>query len=158
MAAGGPKSATLAGQMAQGVVTSVKDPAETIEKVVAPAQEAAKAAGRPRPIILATRWSILAENDDEAWQALYSWRGLRAPGRLDAVDPADLRERADAMPREEILGRYTVVRSPDEITAAYGPLVEDLGADIVTLQMASNDQPDLIRLLGSDVLPRLRDL
>jgi coenzyme F420-dependent glucose-6-phosphate dehydrogenase len=62
------------------------------------------------------------------------------------------------MPREEILGRYTVVRSPDEITAAYGPLVEDLGADIVTLQMASNDQPDLIRLLGSDVLPRLRDL
>ncbi|HLE95109.1 MAG TPA: TIGR03557 family F420-dependent LLM class oxidoreductase [Acidimicrobiia bacterium] len=158
MAAGGPKSATLAGQMAQGVVTSVKDPAETIEKVVAPAQEAAKAAGRPRPIILATRWSILAENDDEAWQALYSWRGLRAPGRLDAVDPADLREMADAMPREEILGRYTVVRSPDEITAAYGPLVEDLGADIVTLQMASNDQPDLIRLLGSDVLPRLRDL
>ena len=158
MAAGGPKSATLAGQMAQGVVTSVKDPAETIEKVVAPAQEAAKAAGRPRPIILATRWSILAENDDEAWQALYSWRGLRAPGRLDAVDPADLRERADAMPREEILGRYTVVRSPDEITAAYAPLVEDLAADIVTLQMASNDQPELIRLLGSDVLPRLRDL
>jgi coenzyme F420-dependent glucose-6-phosphate dehydrogenase len=158
MAAGGPKSATLAGERAQGVVTSVKDPAETIEKVVAPAQAAAAAAGRPDPIILATRWSILAENDDEAWQALYSWRGLRAPGRLEAVDPADLREMADAMPREEILGRYTMVRSPDEIFAAYRPLVEDLGADIVAFQMASLDQPALITLLGSDVLPRMRAL
>jgi coenzyme F420-dependent glucose-6-phosphate dehydrogenase len=158
MAAGGPKSATLAGERAQGVVTSVKDPAETIEKVVAPAQAAAAAAGRPDPIILATRWSILAENDDEAWQALYSWRGLRAPGRLEAVDPADLREMADAMPREEILGRYTMVRSPDEIFAAYRPLVEDLGADIVAFQMASLDQPALITLLGSEVLPRMRAL
>jgi hypothetical protein len=74
------------------------------------------------------------------------------------VDPADLRAMADAMPRKEILDRYTIVQSPDDIVAAYRPLVEDLAADIVTLQMASLDQPDLIRLLGSDVLPRLRNM
>jgi len=158
MAAGGPKSATLAGQRAQGVITSVKEPAETIEKVVDPARAAATEAGRPDPIILATKWSVLAENDDEAWQALYSWRGLRAPGRLEAVDPADLRQMADSMPRAEILGRYETVRTTEEMVAVYRPLVEDLGADIVTIQMASLDQPDLIKLLGSDVLPRLRDL
>jgi coenzyme F420-dependent glucose-6-phosphate dehydrogenase len=158
MAAGGPKSATLAGELAQGVIASVKDPAETIEKVVIPAQQAAAAAGRPDPIILATRWSVLANDEDEAWRALYSWRGLRAPGRLEAVDPAELRAVADAMPRDEILGRYTMVQTPDDILAAYSPLVEDLGADIVAFQMASLDQPDLIRLLGSDVLPRLRSL
>lgn len=158
MAAGGPKSAMLAGQRAQGVITSVKEPAETFEKVVDPARVAATEAGRPDPIILATKWSVLAENDDEAWQALYSWRGLRAPGRLEAVDPADLRQVADSMPRSEILGRYETVRSTEEIVEVYRPLVEDLGADIVTIQMVSLDQPDLIRLLGSDVLPRLRDL
>jgi G6PDH family F420-dependent oxidoreductase len=158
MAAGGPKSATLAGELAQGVIASVKDPAETIEKVVIPAQQAAAAAGRPDPIILATRWSVLANDEDEAWRALYSWRGLRAPGRLEAVDPAELRAVADAMPRDEILGRYTMVQTPDDILAAYSPLVEHLGADIVAFQMASLDQPDLIRLLGSDVLPRLRSL
>jgi coenzyme F420-dependent glucose-6-phosphate dehydrogenase len=158
MAAGGPKSATLAGERAQGVIASVKDPAETIENVVTPMQEAARAAGRPDPILLATRWTILAANEDEAWQALYSWRGLRAPGRLEAVDPADLRAMADAMPREEILGRYTMVHSHEDIFSAYRPLVEDLNADIVTFQMASLDQPNLIRLLGSDVLPRLRQL
>lgn len=158
MAAGGPKSATLAGQRAQGVITSVKDPAETIEKVVGPIRAAAAEAGRPDPIILATKWSVLAENDDEAWQALYSWRGLRAPGRLEAVDPADLRQVADSMPRAEILGRYATVRSTEEIFDVYRPLVEDLGADIVTIQMVSLDQAELIGLLGSDVLPRLRDL
>ncbi len=152
LAAGGPKSAQLAGEMAQGVVTSVKDPAETREKVIEPLQAAASS----DPIVLATRWSLFAANEDEAWRALYSWRGLRAPGRLEAVDPATLRERADELPRDEVLGRYTLVNNADEIVAAYKPLVTELEADIVTFQMASLDQPELIRLIGSEVLPVLR--
>jgi coenzyme F420-dependent glucose-6-phosphate dehydrogenase len=156
MAAGGPKSATLAGEMAQGVITSVKDPAETIEKVVDPVKEAASAKGRPDPIILATLWSIFAGNDEEAWEAIYSWRGLRAPGRLEAVDPAELREKADELPRDEILGRYPQVHSAEQILETYRPLAEELDADIVTFQMASLDQPTLIRLLGTEVLPALR--
>ena len=156
MAAGGPKSATLAGEMAQGVITSVKDPAEAVERVIDPVRTAAADAGRPDPIILATRWSLFANNDEEAWEALFSWRGLRAPGRLDAVDPQTLRERADELPREEVLGRYSQVTSAEEIVAVYQPLVDELGADIVTIQMASLDQPALIGLLGAEVLPQLR--
>ena len=156
MAAGGPKSARLAGESAQGVITSVKDPAETLEKVVQPLREATRDKGRPDPIVLATRWSIFAQDDDEAWEAIYSWRGLRAPGRLEAVDPADLRERADQMPRDEILGRYPQVRSAEDAVETYRPLVRDLDADIVTIQMASLDQHALIRMLGRDVLPALR--
>lgn len=156
MAAGGPKSATLAGEKAQGVVTSVKDPAETTERVIEPLRAAAKQTGNPDPTVLATRWSLFAANDDEAWEALYSWRGLRAPGRLEAVDPQTLRERADELPRDEVLGRYSLVNSVDEVVETYRPLVDDLGADIVTFQMASLDQPALIELLGTEVLPRLR--
>jgi hypothetical protein len=117
---------------------------------------AARELGRPDPIILATRWSIFADNDDEAWEAMYPWRGLRAPGRLEAVDPADLRERADQMPREEILDRYARARSTEEIVEVYRPLVQDLDADIVTIQMASLDQPALIHMLGREVLPALK--
>lgn len=156
MAAGGPKSATLAGQMAQGVITSVKDPAETFEKVIEPLRAGAAERGHSDPLVLATRWSLFADNEDEAWDALYSWRGLRAPGRLEAVDPQTLRERADELPREEVLGRYSLVSSAEEVAATYRPLVNDLGADIVTFQMASLDQPALIELLGNDVLPLLR--
>lgn len=156
LAAGAPKSAALAGELAQGVITSVKDPETTRTEVINPMREAASKAGRPQPRVLATRWSIFAENDDEAWQALYSWRGLRAPGRLEAVDPQTLRERADALPREEVLERYTLVNSAAEIIEAYRPLCETVEADIVTFQMASLDQPALIEMLGAKVLPALR--
>ncbi len=158
LAAGGPKSSALAATRAQGIITSVKDPRVTVEKVVQPAHEAAEAAGLPDPKILATRWSVFAENEEEAWEALFSWRGLRAPGRLEAVDPQTLRERADDLPREEILGRYSLVASVDEIVDTYLPLVSDLDADIVTLQMASTDQEGLIEMLGAEVLPRLRGI
>jgi coenzyme F420-dependent glucose-6-phosphate dehydrogenase len=158
MAAGGPKSATLAGQMAQGVITSVKEPAETTEKVIEPLRTAAAEKGRPDPVILATRWSLFAADEDEAWEALFSWRGLRAPGRLEAVDPKTLRERADGLPREEVLGSYSMVSSAEEVIETYRPLVDDLGADIVTFQMASLDQPGLIDFLGAEVLPKLREI
>lgn len=156
MAAGGPKSATLAAQKAEGIITSVKDPATTFERVVDPARQGAEAAGRPAPKILATRWSIHAADLAEAWDVMQAWRGLRAPGRLEAVDPATLRQRADAMEREEVLGRYSLVHSVDDIVDTYRPLVDDVHADIVCFQMASADQESLIRTLGSEVLPRLR--
>jgi G6PDH family F420-dependent oxidoreductase len=156
LAAGGPKSAALAARLADGIITSVKDPATTIERVLDPARAAADASGRPQPRILATRWSVLAESDDEAWEALHPWRGLRAPGRLEAVDPTDLRERADLLPREEVLGRYSIVSDPDSVVETYRPLVESCAADVVTLQMTSLDQEALIKMLGGEVLPRLR--
>lgn len=158
LAAGGPKSAALAAEKAEGIITSVKDPADTLEKVVEPSRAAAREAGRPDPKILTTRWSIKADDEDEAWRALYSWRGLRAPGRLEAVDPQTLRERADELPREEVLGRYSLVSNAQDIVDVYAPLVTELDADIVTIQMASLDQEALIALLGTEVLPRLREL
>jgi alkanesulfonate monooxygenase SsuD/methylene tetrahydromethanopterin reductase-like flavin-dependent oxidoreductase (luciferase family) len=156
LAAGGPKSAALAGAMAQGVVTSVKDPQVTMAEVVTPLREAAAAAGRPEPLVLATRWAIYAKSEEEAWEALCPWRGLRAPGRLEAVDPMSLREMADELPREEVLGRYTIASTAEEIIAAYRPLVDELGADIVTFQMTCGNQEALIKLLGETVVPALR--
>jgi G6PDH family F420-dependent oxidoreductase len=158
LAAGGPKSAMLAARKADGIVTSVKDPATTLERVLDPARRAAAEADRPMPKVLTTRWAVLAADEAEAWNALHPWRGLRAPGRLEAVDPADLRERADHLPREEVLGRYSIVADADQIVETYRPLVEACEADVVTVQMTSLDQPALIKMLGTEVLPRLRAL
>lgn len=158
MAAGGPKSASLAARKAEGIITSVKVPADTFERVIEPSRRAAEEAGRPAPKILATRWAIHAADENEAWEALTSWRGLRAPGRLEAVDPAVLRQRADELPREEVLGRYSMVADADHMVETYRPLIEEVDADIVTIQMASLDQEALIGMLGRDVLPRLREV
>lgn len=156
LAAGGPKSAALAARLAAGVITSVKVPEETIERVIGPAGEAAAAAGRQPPRVLATRWSIRAGDAEEAWEALSAWRGLRAPGRLEAVDPADLRERADQLPRDEVLSRYSIVATADDYVTTYRPLITEVGADIATIQTTSLDQVGTIEMLGAEVLPRLR--
>jgi len=156
MAAGGPKSAAIAAEYAEGIITSVKVPDDTRRQVIGPAGVAAAAAGRPAPRILATRWSLHAAGQADAWRALRSWRGLRAPGRLEAVDPQELRERADEMPRGEVMGRYAIVADAAAVVATYRPLVDDLGADIVAFQIASLDQEATIAMLGSEVLPALR--
>lgn len=157
MAAGGPKSATFAGTNADGLITSVKAPSETIERVIDPFQAAADEHGNSGTI-MATRWTVLADDEDEAWTALGSMRGLRAPGRLEAVDPMVLRQRADEMDREEVLGKYTIVSTVDELVAAYSPLVTDVGAQYVAVQIASTNPDRTIDMVGRELLPELRSL
>jgi coenzyme F420-dependent glucose-6-phosphate dehydrogenase len=154
MAAGGPQSATMAGKEADGLIVSVKDPAEAIEKSIDPF----RAAGGQDKTIVATRWCVYAPDEEEGWEALKPMRGLRAPGRLEAVDPMDLRVRADEMPREEIMGRYAFADDAEALVEVYRPLVESVGADYVSIQVACLDQIESIRLIGEKVLPKLREL
>jgi coenzyme F420-dependent glucose-6-phosphate dehydrogenase len=156
MAAGGPKSAAFAGSHADGLITSVKVPEETVENVVGPFQEAAAHRGGTTTI-LATRWVVLARDGHEAWAALDTMRGLRAPGRLEAVDPMQLRMAADEMDRDEILSKYTIVSDAQQIIDAYLPLATSVGADYVAIQVASTDPAAAIELVGRDVLPELRE-
>ncbi|HLH84423.1 MAG TPA: TIGR03557 family F420-dependent LLM class oxidoreductase [Trebonia sp.] len=155
MAAGGPKSAAFAGTHADGLITSVKDPADTVARVIEPYRRAATQAGREH-LVLATRWTVLADGPDEAWRALSPLRGQRVPGRLEATDPAELRAKADEMDRGEVLASYTVVPDAAALAAAYRPLVTDVGADIVSIQVLSADPIATIEMIGKEVLPQLR--
>ena len=155
MAAGGPKSADFAGRNAGGLITSVKQPEDTLAKVIEPYRRAAAGRGSSQ-LVLATRWTVLADNPDDAWRALSSMRGLRAPGRLETADPAELRFRADEMSRSEVLDSYTVVPDAAGLIGAYRPLVTDVGADIVSIQVMSADPMAAIEMIGKEVLPQLR--
>lgn len=155
MAAGGPKSAGFAGTYADGLITSVKDPADTVAKVIDPYRGAAAERGADQ-LVLATRWTVLAADPVEAWQALSSMRGLRAPGRLEATDPAELRIKADEMDHDEVLASYTVVPDAAGLIEAYRPLVTDVGADIVSIQVMCPNPMAAIEAIGKEVLPQLR--
>ena len=157
MAAGGPKSAAFAGTYADGLITSVKDPADTVAKVIDPYRKAATEAGKEH-LVLATRWTVLAASQEAAWQALSSMRGLRAPGRLEATDPQELRIKADEMDPADVLSSYTVIPDAEGLINAYHPLVTDVGADIVSIQVLSEDPMATIELIGKEVLPELRKL
>jgi coenzyme F420-dependent glucose-6-phosphate dehydrogenase len=156
MAAAGQRSAALAGELADGLITSVKDPSETRDSIVEPFRRAAGAHGRAAPTVMATRWCILADGDDEAWEALRPMRGLRVPGRSKVADPAVLRRRADRMDRAAVLSRYPIAGSAEQLRALYRPLIDDLRADYVSIQIASRDPAAAITLAGEDLLPALR--
>src|SRR5262245_18531417 len=155
MSAGGPQSAALAGQIADGLILSVKVPAEAREQIIDAFRAAARGAGRSAPTVVAQRWSILAADENEAWQALKAWRGLPVEGRLEEVDPAVLGARADTMDRREIIAKYAWARRPEYLVEIYRPLVE-VGADIITIQVTSVDQRKTIEALSREVLPALR--
>ncbi len=156
MSAAGPKSAKLAARITDGLILSVKDTDDVIQKVVEPARAVAVEAKRPAPTIVASQWTIRGSNDDEAWEALKPWRGLRAPNRDSEIDPAKLRQAADELPRDQVLGQYHRVQTADDYVAVYGELARRLQPDILGIQTTSVEQGDTIRLLGHEVLPKLR--
>ena len=102
------------------------------------------------------RWTMFADNDEDAWESLKSWRGLRAPNRLQELDPMVLRETADSLGREEIMSKFSRAGNIEELIDIYKPLVDDFESEIVTIQISSINQPKTIELLGKELLPRLK--
>jgi coenzyme F420-dependent glucose-6-phosphate dehydrogenase len=62
------------------------------------------------------------------------------------------------MDRDEILSKYTIVDDPEQIIDAYRPLVTEIGAEFVAIQVASTDPVAALEMVGGDVLPALREL
>jgi coenzyme F420-dependent glucose-6-phosphate dehydrogenase len=60
------------------------------------------------------------------------------------------------MDRSEVLGSYTVVPDAAGLIEAYRPLVTDVGADTVSIQVMSDDPMGTIAMIGKEVLPALR--
>ena len=156
LAAGGPKSSHLAAEFADGLMISVKDPEDAYERVINPAQIKTDELEKSQLRVHTYRWTMFAQNDDDAWESLKSWRGLRAPNRLQEIDPQALREQADALPKEEIMSKFSRAGTIDELVDIYSPLVNDFGSEIVTIQISSVDQEETIKLLGKELLPRLK--
>ena len=136
---------------------SVKDPKDSYERVIDPAKQRSKELKKENLSIHTYRWTMFADNDDDAWTALRSWRGLRAPSRLQQLDPEALRIEADSFPKEEIMGKFSKASTIDDLVNIYSPLVNEFDSDIVTIQISSINQEETIKLLGKELLPKLRN-
>jgi coenzyme F420-dependent glucose-6-phosphate dehydrogenase len=154
MAAGGPKSAITATKYCDGIITSVKSVDETITNIINPSLKIVDKKTR----IYASRWSIFAEDNESAWSALSSQRGLRAPSRAITYDPSLLRKEADSLEHNEILSKYSRVESAEDYIKIYSPLITELKADTIIIQTTSINQLETIDLIGRKVLPQLNKL
>jgi coenzyme F420-dependent glucose-6-phosphate dehydrogenase len=156
LAAGGPKSSMLAAEYADGLMISVKNPEDAYERVINPAKTRTDELEKSKLRVHTYRWTMFADNDEDAWESLKSWRGLRAPNRLQEIDPQALREQADSLPKDEIMSKFSRAGTVDELVDIYSPLVNEFGSEIVTIQISSVNQEETIKLLGEELLPKLK--
>jgi coenzyme F420-dependent glucose-6-phosphate dehydrogenase len=158
VAASGPRSAALAATIGDGLIVSVKEPRRARAEVVEPFRTAAERLGRSKLPVVATKWCVVAGSTAEALEALGPMRGMRVPGRGTSPNPSFYRAVADAMDPADLLAQWTVVEDADGLVAAYTPLVESLGADVVGMNIASSEPQAAMRLLVNEVLPQLSGL
>ncbi len=152
MAAGGPQSARTAAKYSDGIITSVKSVEETQENIIDTVKDWSKLR------LAASRWSVYADSDDSAWEALSAQRGLRAPSRSISIDPLELQKEADNLTHEEVLSKYSRINKIADYIDVYAPLITELKADTVTIQTTSLNQLETIALVGNQVLPVLHKL
>ncbi|MFD8308512.1 LLM class flavin-dependent oxidoreductase [Streptomyces sp. NPDC059690] len=155
LAASGPRSAAAAGRLADGVITSVKDVGHTRRTVVDVARRAASAAGRRPPRVVLTCFLVLARDDDEAWEALRPWRGMRTPRRMEESSPRRLREDADALGRDGVLRRFPRYDGVPAVVERCREIIDGLAPDVLALQVAAVDGGEAVQRL-SEVPARLR--
>ncbi len=150
VAAGGPKSATLAGQYGDGWITQAGD--VTNPKLLAAFNAGAQASGRD-PASLGKRVELFAVVGDnaEATRAATLWRFTA--GAVDQPNPVEIQRAAESNPIEKVLAGWTVGNDPAvHINAVQGVL--DAGA-IPFLHFTQNDPVSAINFYRDNVLPKL---
>lgn len=148
MAASGKKSIAIANKYTDGLISSVKNIDDVIDDM-----NRSKKIGK---ITLATKWSIYAKNNIQAWRALQPWRGLRVPSRDSATDPEQLQNEADKMDKNEIINKFKIVSSSQEYIDVYLPMKKKLNPDYIGIQTTGENQTEIIRMLGEKVISYLR--
>jgi alkanesulfonate monooxygenase SsuD/methylene tetrahydromethanopterin reductase-like flavin-dependent oxidoreductase (luciferase family) len=159
VAAGGPKSARIAGLYGDGMITGAGS-LKTDPRIKAAWEDASREAsgGRAARPIVVEHWAVIGD-EQEAREAAKKWRFIpRAwePGFFDDVSPVEIQSRSEKdITLEEVLKDWTVSTEPGDHVDAIKELA-DLGATHVVVHVPTPNQSKVIDFLGRKVLPALR--
>lgn len=151
VAAGGPKSAKLAGQYGDGWITQAHD--VTDPKLLAAFGSGARAAGRDVATLgkRAELFAVVGGNA-EAARAATLWRFTA--GAVDQPNPVEIQRAAESNPVDKVLAGWTVgTDAAPHISAVQRVL--DAGA-VPFLHFPQDDPITAIDFYRTDVLPKLR--
>jgi coenzyme F420-dependent glucose-6-phosphate dehydrogenase len=149
IAAGGPKSAALAGRLADGLISV------GVNKKARERFEAAGGAGKPRLAQLHVCW---AASEAEARRIAYEWwpnAGLQGDLSWDLPLPRHFEQAVATVSEEDVAKTMVLGPDPERHVAAIQEAV-DAGFDHVYVGQAGPDQEGFFRFYEGEVLPRLR--
>lgn len=158
MAASGPKSAHLAGRLADGLLTYIHDPAILKTKLLPAFEEGARREGRdPGRLERVLELSLSYDEDyDRALEGTRVWASTAVPGVLnrEVSDPRELEALGRDVSLEELEKRWLVTTDVDDIVKE----VEEtsrLGFTRIYLHSASPDEDRFVTDFGREGLPAL---
>lgn len=159
IAAGGPKSARVAGIHGDGMITgasSLKTDNKLKEAWAGGLREADK--DTSGGALMVEHWAFVGD-DEEARDAARKWRFIPRAwehGYFDNVSPAEIESRAESdVDLEDVLKDWTVSAEPEPHIEAIQELGE-LGATHVAVHVATTSQSKAVDFFGNKVLPALR--
>ena len=162
IAAGGPVVARYAGRSGDGFIcTSGKGPELYRDKLIPAVDEGLAKAGRAHDSIdrmIEIKLSYdrdpeLAMENTRFWAPL----ALTAEQKHGLSDPTEMERAADALPIEQVAGRWIVASDAESALAQIKAYV-DLGFNHLVFHGPGHDQPRFLTSFASDVLPGLRAL
>jgi coenzyme F420-dependent glucose-6-phosphate dehydrogenase len=160
VAAGGPVVARYAGRSADGFIcTSGKGPELYRDKLIPAVDEGLAAAGREgdsidRMIEIKLSYDTdpaLALENTRFWAPL----ALTPEQKQGLSDPQQMEAASDALPIEQVAGRWIVASDPESALSQIKPYV-DLGFNHLVFHGPGHDQARFLASFASDVMPGLR--
>jgi TAT-translocated FGD2 family F420-dependent dehydrogenase len=159
IAAGGPKSARLAAQYGDGLITGaslLKHNADLRSAWEAGLQESGKPGGS-KPILV-EHWAVVG-GDAEARAAAEKWRFTPRAwehGFYDSISPHDIQTRSEAeIDLESVYKDWAVSANPQDHIEAIRQLAEK-GATHIVVHVGMPNQLEVIDFFGKEVLPAIR--
>lgn len=158
IAAGGPKTARLAGQHGDGLVTVGGIFGDWGSKVMASFEEGARLAGKD-PAAMAKLVEVFAVVGD-AETALAGARLWQFSGAIDGLfevaDPREIRRIAEERTTPEAVAQSWIVSRDPAVHAAALVAIARQGFTHLFIHSAQEDQRRLVEIYGSEVLPSVR--
>lgn len=160
IAAGGPTVARYAGRTGDGFIcTSGKGMSLYVDDLIPAVKEGAAKAERDYGAI-DRMIEIKLSYDTDPDAALENTRfwaplALTAEQKSGIHDPIEMERAADALPIEQVAGRWIVGSDPDAVVADIRAYV-DAGFDHLVFHAPGHDQRRFLELFERDLAPRLR--
>jgi coenzyme F420-dependent glucose-6-phosphate dehydrogenase len=155
VAAGGPVVARFAGRVGDGFIcTSGKGMDLYTEQLLPAVAESGRDLDRMIEIKLSYDTDAdVAKENTRFWAPL----ALSKEQKHDITDPIEMETAADALPIDQIAGRWIVGSDPDAVTSQIKQYI-DAGFNHLVVHGPGDDQRRFLELFENDLAPRLRAL
>lgn len=162
VAAGGPTMAKYAGRMGDGIIVTSGKGRELYEDSLVPAMREGMALAHKEPGSTDQLLEVKISYDRDPERALENTRfwaplALSAEQKHSLSDPMEMERAADALPIEQIAGRWIVASDVQTVLDGIEPY-RALGFDHLVVHAPGSDQRRFLHQFATDVMPALREL